>query len=131
MFAEWSAECSADDPVLVVPWKDPDGPAQFIDLRTDPYELHAVAEAEDQPPLLQALRALNATRSPVFTAKCDVWIIAADELDPLRLDLDADEADSRTGIASYIDLIWRDKSTFASAAQQQQWIARFLRVVPA
>jgi len=39
--------------------------------------------------------------------------------------------ESRTGIGSYIDLIWHDRSIFVSAAQQQQWIARFLRVVSA
>src|SRR5947209_17692242 len=109
MFAEWSAECSADDPVLVVPWKDPDGPAQFIDLRTDPYELHAVAEAEDHPSLMQALRALNATRSPVFTAKCDTWDLGEDELTALRFNLELSQDNSPIGFASYIDLLWRDR----------------------
>ena len=36
MLAEWSVECSADDPVLVVPWSDPSdktGTRRFVDLR--------------------------------------------------------------------------------------------------
>ena len=71
MLAEWSVECSSEDPVLVVPWKDPDGKSAFVDLRANPYDFDAVPEAEQHPPLMQALRALNAARSSVFTAKCD------------------------------------------------------------
>ena len=92
MLAEWSVECSAEDPVLVVPWKDPDGTAAFVDLRANPYDFDAIPEAEQYPPLMQALRALNATRSPVFTAKCDAWPLADDELEHLQLNLDIDSA---------------------------------------
>jgi len=76
MLSEWSAECSADDPVVVVPWSDPSdstGNRRFIDLRENPYDLDHLPEAEQYPPLMHALRALNAARSPVFTAKCDAW----------------------------------------------------------
>ena len=71
MLSEWSAECSADDPVLVVPWSDSSdstGNRRFIDLRENPYDLDHLPEAEHYPPLMHALRALNAARSPVFTA---------------------------------------------------------------
>ena len=90
MVSEWSVECSADDPVLVVPWSDPSNPDRhFIDLRENPYDLDHLPEAEQYPPLMHALRALNASRSPVFTAKCDAWPIdEGDELDRLRLELD-------------------------------------------
>src|ERR1035441_10528735 len=105
MLAEWSAECSAEDPVLVVPWKDPDGKAAFVDLQSNPYDFDAIAEAERYPPLMQALRALNATRSPVFTAKCDAWPLADEELEHLQLNLDGSSsgasADLSYGFASY------------------------------
>lgn len=117
--------------MLVVPWSDPTGKLAWVDLRANPYDFDSIPEALQYPALLQALRALNATRSPVFTAKCDVWAIVAEELDGLRLELDVDEADSHSGIGSYIDLIWRDKGLFASAAQQQQWIRRLLRPISA
>lgn len=117
--------------MLVVPWTDSNRQVSFVDLRSNPYDFDAVPEAVQHPALLQALRALNATRSPVFTAKCDVWNISPGELDSFRLELDIENADSRVGIASYIDLIWSDKSTFASSAQQRQWIARFLRLASA
>ena len=90
MLSEWSAESSADDPVLVVPWADPSdstGNRRFIDLRENPYDLDHLPEAELYPPLMHALRALNATRSPVFTAKCDAWLLDADNVfDRLRGD---------------------------------------------
>ena len=128
MFAEWSAECSADDPVLVVPWKDPKGVACFIDLRADPYDLYLISEAEEHPALQQALRALNAPRSAVFTAKCDTWTLEEDELMPLRFNLDLSEDLSPTGFASYIDLLWRDRTVFASSHRQQQMLDRLVRL---
>jgi hypothetical protein len=128
MLAEWSAECSADDPVLVVPWKDPNGNSSFIDLRASPRDFDAVAEAEQHPPLMQALRALNATRSPVFTAKCDAWPLDSNELEQLQLNLDAPAADAPAGFASYIDLIWRERSLFHSFHRQEQALLRLTRL---
>ena len=128
MLAEWSAECAAEDPVLVVPWKDLDGKMAFIDLRANPRDFEAVAEAEQHPPLMQALRALNATRSPVFTAKCDAWPLDSEELQQLQLNLDARPADATAGFASYIDLIWRERSLFHSFHRQEQVLRRLTRL---
>jgi hypothetical protein len=136
MLADWTVECSAEDPVLVVPWSDPSQPEngpQFIDLRENPYDLDQIAEAELHPPLMQALRALNAPRSPVFTAKCDAWTLDSAELDELRYELDLTEttgenADTSAGFASYIDLIWRDRSVFASFHQSEQILHRLARL---
>ncbi len=130
MLSEWSVECSADDPVLVVPWSDPSDPSgnrRFIDLRENPYDLDHLAEAEQHPPLMHALRALNASRSPVFTAKCDAWPLDLEELDALRLNLDLSAGDAQAGFASYIDMLWRERSLFASFHQQQQLMHRFTR----
>ncbi len=114
MMSEWNAACGADDPVVVVPWSDPEGSARWIDLRRDPDALDEIPEADDHPALLAALRALNGTRSPVFTAKCDAWTMDALELAATRdeLLLDADVAGS--GFASYIDILWRDRTLFLS-----------------
>jgi len=128
MLAEWSAECAADDPVLVVPWKDPDGKMAFVDLRAGPRDFDAVAEADQHPPLMQALRALNATRSPVFTAKCDAWPLDSEELRHLQLNLDAHPADPPAGFASYIDLVWRERSLFSSFHRQEQVLRRLTRL---
>jgi hypothetical protein len=128
MVTDWSALCSPEDPVLVVPWTDPARNVSFVDLRSNPYEFDAIPEAMQYPALLQTLRALNATRSPVFTAKSDVWRLRPEELAELRLELDIDVDESIAGLGSYVDLMFRDKSVFTSSAHQQQWIARLLRL---
>jgi hypothetical protein len=131
MLAEWTAECTADAPTLVVPWSDPDSAARYIDLRTDPYEIAEIPEAELYPALGRALRSLNATRSPFLTAKCDVWRLSAEEqpeeLEALRFELDLDPEESHFGIASYIDVLWRDRALFASAHQQTEMLDRLTR----
>jgi hypothetical protein len=128
MLSEWSVESSADDPVLVVPWSDPsNADLRFVDLRENPYDLDHLSEAEQFPALMHALRALNAPRSPVFTAKCDVWPLDEDELQNVRFDLDLTADDTSTGLASYIDLLWRERSIFASFHQQEQMLHRLTR----
>ena len=129
MLVEWSAECSAEDPALVIPWSDPANPdRRFIDLRENPYDLDSLEETAEHPPLLHALRALNATRSPVFTAKCDAWPLGDDELDHLRLNLDHGAEEVPTGFASYIDLLWRERAVFASFHRQDQLLHRLARM---
>ena len=131
MHLNWSVECGADDPVLVIPWEDPDQPAtsHFVDLRENPYDLDQIAEAELHPPLMQALRALNANRSPVFTAKCDAWPMSPQELEAAHFDLD--EPGHGWGFLSYIDLVWRERAVFVSVHQQQQRIQRLARLLEA
>jgi hypothetical protein len=130
MLSEWSVECAADDPVLVVPWSDPSdlsGERRFIDLRENPYDLDHLPEVEQHPPLMHALRALNAPRSPVFTAKCDAWPLDDDELEQLHLDLDVSAEEMPAGFGSYIDILWRERSIFVSFHQQEQMLHRLTR----
>jgi hypothetical protein len=128
MLSEWNAECSADAPTLIVPWADANSSAHFVDLRTEPYDIAEIPEAELHPALGRALRSLNATRSPFLTAKCDAWTIDDPEArEAIRLELLIDEVDAQYGFASYIDLIWRDRSVFASSHQQQDRLDRIVR----
>jgi len=134
MLATWSAECGADDPVLVVPWSVPGsqhdpGGLHFVDLRNNPYDLDQIAEAEAHPALMQALRALNASRSPVFTAKCDAWAMDAAELENQQLELSHSAVETPAGFTSYIDLIWRDRPLFVSFHQQEQRLHRLSRLL--
>ena len=129
MLCESSVECGPDDPVVVVPWTNEDGTLRFIDLREDPYDVDHIPEAELHPPLMQALRALNATRSPVFTAKCDAWIMDSDELAATQLALDLTPADTPHGFLSYIDLIFRERTLFVSLPRQQQRLDRLTRLL--
>ncbi len=125
---EWSTACAADDPVLVVPWSSPDGALRWVDLRSDPDALDDVAEADAHPALLAALRALNAARSPVFTAKCDVWAMEAEELEAVRDDLMVEPEVAGAGIACYIDLLWRERGVFASQHRTAQVLHRMDRL---
>jgi hypothetical protein len=131
MLSEWTAECSHDSPTLVVPWSDPTSGARFIDLRAEPYDIAEIAEAEHNPTLGRALRSLNATRSPFLTAKCDAWELNStensEELESRRMELMLSEEDSAFGFGSYIDLLWRERSVFASAHQQQDRLDRIVR----
>jgi hypothetical protein len=114
----------------VVPWSDPSdstGNRRFIDLRENPYDLDHLPEAEQYPPLMHALRALNAARSPVFTAKCDAWPLDADELDALRMNLDVSVDEAPAGFGSYLDILWRERSLFASFHLQEQMMHRLTR----
>ncbi len=128
MLMEWSTVCGADDPVLVVPWSSPDGTLRWVDLRSDPDAFDEIAEADDHPALLSALRALNAVRSPVFTAKCDVWPMDGEELDAVRDDLLLEPEVAQAGISSYIDLLWRDRAVFASQHRTAQVLHRMDRL---
>jgi hypothetical protein len=144
MLSEWIAECSHDAPTLIVPWSaehsanqsqdpahHPTTGSHFVDLRANPYDIAEIPEAEHNPTLARALRSLNATRSPFLTAKCDTWTLSAsdraDTLEALRLELMLAEEDTRCGYASYIDLLWRERSVFASAHQQQDRLDRIVR----
>jgi len=77
---------------------------------------------------MQALRALNATRSPVFTAKCDAWPLDPDELEHLQLNLDIPATEAPAGFASYIDLVARERSRFTSFHQHEQMLRRLTRL---
>ncbi len=127
MLFDWSAACAADDPVLVVPWHDATSGLRFIDLRDDPDALDSIVEAEAHPALLQSLRALNGPRSPLFTAKCDVWSADEEELAALRLELQIEPEAAIAGQVSYLDLLCRDRALFASFHQQQHLLGRMER----
>ena len=119
MLADWTALCGPDDPALVVPWSDAVTGARFVNLRAEPYDLADLAEADAYPALRRALRSLNAPGSAFLTAKCDAWTLYAetggDKLEALRLELDTTDEDAAFGMASYIDLLPRERALFASA----------------
>ena len=76
---------------------------------------------------MHALRALNAARSPFFTAKCDAWPLDDEELDALRVNLDVSADEGPAGFGSYIDILWRERSLFASFHLQEQMLHRLTR----
>lgn len=131
MLAEWTAECGVDDPVIVVPWSDPDGTARFVNLRAEPYDLAEIAEADSYPAIRRALRSLNATRSAFLTSKCDAWTLSPEDggekLEALRLELDLTDDEASFGFSSYLDLLWRERILFASAHLASDRLDRLTR----
>ena len=131
MFAEWTAECGAEDPVIVVPWADPSGHAHFVNLRAEPFDLAEIPEAEAYPALRRALRSLNGQRSGFLTSKCDAWALSPEEggekLETLRLELDLADEEAGFGFASYIDVLWRERAVFASAHVASDRLDRLVR----
>src|SRR5215813_14442400 len=72
--ADWSVEIGADLPLIAVPWEG------FVDLRRDLAAAHELRETTAAPMLGEALIDLNQEASPVFTSKCDFWLLTADEI---------------------------------------------------
>jgi hypothetical protein len=112
MEADWSVEVGPQLDAIDGDW---DG---FVDLRRAPAAVDGIAEAARYQPLRDALAALNAGESPLFTAKCDVWGLAEGEVD-------ADEFDAggtaQTGMACYIDVLAREPGLYASFARHEAW----------
>jgi hypothetical protein len=138
-FEDQSAGPSKDPEDTSAQHPKPSTGARFFDLRANPYDIAEITEAEHNPTLARALRSLNATRSPYLTAKCDTWTLPdtgpdpntdpdqSETLEALRLELMLSEEDALHGFASYIDLLWRERSVFASAHQQQDRLDRIVR----
>jgi hypothetical protein len=97
MEADWEFEIGGDAPVIEPRWQG------FVDLRADPTRASDLAEALQLPALADALVRLNATGSPVWTCKTDVFM--PDQIDPDELD--AAGAEAAYAIACYVDLLTR------------------------
>jgi hypothetical protein len=73
MQAEFSVELAADDPTLALPWSDPEGRWEYVDLRANPEQIAAIAETRQFPELREFLATVNAAASNLQSAKCDAW----------------------------------------------------------
>ncbi len=98
MEADWQIEIGGDAPVIEACWSG------FVDLRRFPTSVRRLPEIRELPGLAEALKRLNATSSPMWTSKCDVWgEIGRDEFDPDELD--APPGTELHAMACYIDLL--------------------------
>lgn len=73
MDADYSVELGPTAPALELPWKDPAGRIEYIDLRCEPHGIESVPEARQFPALRKLLLAVNSAQRAWQTAKCDVW----------------------------------------------------------
>lgn len=116
MEADWEAEVGAGLPVIDADW------AGYVDLRSDGGAIGSIAEAVADSALREVLCELNGPQSPMFTSKCDVWGLGAEEIDPAEFDCSVAEA--RVGRASYVDVIARDDEVFRAFEKHEAWVRR-------
>ncbi len=95
MECDWEFEIAPDAPVIDAAW------SEYVNLRAHPEQALDLPEAKALPALSEVLTLLNAPASPVWTAKCDVWV--PDAFDPDELD--ASSGQGREALACYIDLL--------------------------
>lgn len=124
MEADWEMELGGGAPVIDACW------AGFVDLRVFPERVAEMDETRLLPGLAEALVRLNVPRSPVWTAKCDVWVVE----EPVDLyELDAEPESAAHAVACYIDLLPRGGGQWSgpesAAAACKEAVAR-LRVLP-
>ena len=113
MEADWSVEVGPQLDAIDADWPG------LVDLRADPGAIMQIAEAVRYRAIAGALTALNASDSPLFTSKCDVWGLAENEIDRDEFDVPAGAA--QAGTACYIDVLAREPGLFSSFARHEAW----------
>jgi hypothetical protein len=119
MDADFSVELAADDESLEFPWAAPDGSRQYYDLKRHPELLAQLEEVRRVPELRVFLAEINAAKSPVESAKCDVW--ATDQLNP-----EEDIYGAVWKFASYVDLIFSDAEARFSFPVHEAYLKRII-----
>ena len=126
MEADWEIEIGGESPVIEAHWQG------FVDLRLHPERASKLREAAALPAFAEALQALNAETSPVWTSKCDVWpIFDSAEID--LNELDAPAGCDAHAVGGYVDLFPRDEHKWdlpATAAADCKHLCNLLRAVP-
>lgn len=123
MEIDWEVEIGGGAPVIEALWLG------FVDLHRSPERLGEIAEAAVFPALADLLSALNRPASPLWTAKCDVWEPAPDELaTPEWAGPGPKPVVQPTTLACYVDLLPVEGRVFAQWPQAEQfcreWVAR-------
>ncbi len=118
MEADWEVEIGPGAPIIDASW------AGLVDLRQRPELAPGLPEVDALPGLAEGLMRLNGAGSPVWTAKCDVWVVPnADELDPYELD--ADPGSVAAAAACYIDLLPGASGPWSEPETAATWCRRF------
>ena len=111
MEADWEGEVGGGAPVIDALWPG------LVDLRLAPERVSELPEIAAMPALADALVALNAPASPVWTAKCDVWSVDAFDPD----ELDAPHEEGLQAIGCYIDLLPKSGGQWRGPEEAAGW----------
>jgi hypothetical protein len=113
MEADWEFEVGGDAPIIEAHWEG------FIDLRRQPERTRNLPEAAQFPSLAEALARLNASDSPIWTSKCDLWPrLEVGEFDPDELD--AMPGCTAYAMGCYIDLLPHSDQQWAQPAMAEK-----------
>jgi hypothetical protein len=115
--ADFAVELGADDETLEMPWAAEAGGPRYYDLKRHPELLSNLEEVVRAPELGEFLSKVNSPRSPLETAKCDVW--SSTEVNPEE---EIFEATHKFG--SYVDLFFSDAPSRFSFPQHEQLAKR-------
>jgi hypothetical protein len=119
--ADWEIEIGGGAPVIDASWPG------FVDLRCSPERVCDLPEVLLVPALARALVRLNASESPLFTTKCDVWPVT--EIDPFEFDATPETAVHAIGV--YVDLLSRDPELWLDPDEAIGWCKRLCAVLQA
>lgn len=122
MQADFAVELGADDETLEMPWAAEGGGPRYYDLKRHPELLSNLEEAVRAPELGEFLSKVNSPRSPLETAKCDVW--SSTEINPQE---EIFEATHKFG--SYVDLFFADAPSRFSFPRHEQLAKRLTNLL--
>src|SRR5215472_11192822 len=112
MHADYAIELAAEDATLDLPWAAPDGGPSYIDLKRHPQLISRLKEAVGIPELAEFLLSVNASTSPLESAKCDAWSSS-------EMDLEEEIFAAAWKYGSYVDLLFRGEEKFSFAVYEK------------
>lgn len=122
MDADYSIELGREDPVLDLPWTDPDGKLEYFDLKRQPELLARVGEAQQFSELAEFLQFVNSPLSMVESVKCDAW--TTEELRP-----DEEIFGATNKCASYVDLVFSRVGDRQSVTFHERFAKRLIALL--
>lgn len=116
MEADWELEVGPSAPLIDALWPG------FVDIRKIPELARQLPEVSLLQGLDDALVRLNGVDSPVWTAKCDVWLLDAGEFDADEMDASPESA--AYGWGCYIDLLPKSDQQWIAPVMATSWCKR-------
>lgn len=117
MQVDFAVELGPDDETLELPWGAPDHGPRYRDLKRQPEGFTQIEEGTRFPELVELLATINSPRSPLETAKCDVW--ATTEINP-----EEEIFGASWKFGSYVDFVFTDLSARFAFADHEELLKK-------